>query len=174
MELLKMMQERRSVRTYTGEPVPEEKLNKVLQAGLLSPTGRSKREWEFIVVRNKETLKKLTYSRTGAANMLEGADCAIVVFADETQTDVWVEDCSVAMANMYLMADSLGLGSCWIQGRLRETKDGRSTEEYVRELLEVPGNYRLLAMLSLGMPKEKPEAYELSDLMMEKVHAEKF
>ena len=165
MELLEVMQKRRSVRTYTGEAVSEEDVTCILQAGLLSASGKAIRPWEFIVVRNKETLKSMSRCRGAGSQMLEAADCAVVVLGDEEKSDVWVEDCSVAMANMHLMADSLGVGSCWIQGRLREAPGGRTTEAYLRELLEFPENYRLEAILSLGMPQNHPGAYELGDLL---------
>lgn len=174
MELLQILQNRGSVRTYTGEPIPEEKLNLVLQAGLLSPSGRNRRPWELIVVREKETLAKLAKCRDHGADMLTGADTAIVVFADPEKTDVWTEDASIIMTCMHVMADSLGLGSCWIQGRLRTAGDGRTTEEYVRELLGVPEHYKLEAILSLGMPASHPEPKKLEDLMAEKIHREKF
>lgn len=106
--------------------------------------------------------------------MLEGADTTIVVIADPEKTDVWTEDCSIAMANMHLMADSLGVGSCWIQGRLREAPDGRTTEEYLRELLQYPKGYKLEAILSLGMPDNHPGPYSIDELPMEKVHREKY
>ena len=174
MDLLEIMQKRRSVRNYTGEKVTEENLLKILQAGLLSASGRAIRPWEFIVVRSRETLKAMAECRVAGSRMLDGADCAIVVLGDESKTDVWVEDCSIAMANMHLMADSLGVGSCWIQGRLREAPGGRTTEAYLRELLEFPENYRLEAILSLGMPQNHPGAYELGDLLEGKVHRERF
>lgn len=174
MDLLEIMRKRRSVRSYTGESVSEDKLEKILKAGLLSASGRAIRPWDFIVVRNKETLRKMAAARAMGAKMLEGADCAIVVLGDEDKTDVWTEDCSIAMANMHLMADSLGVGSCWIQGRLREASDGRTTEAYVRELLGYPKNYRLEAILSLGMPDKHPEARSLEELPMGKIHQEKF
>lgn len=170
MELLEIMQKRRSVRTYTGEPVPKECIEKILQAGLLSPSGRAIRPWEFILVRDKEMLCQMAKGRAMGAGMLEGADCAIVVLGNKEQTDVWTEDCSIAMAYMHLMADSLGVGSCWIQGRLREAADGRATEDYVRELLGYPDQYALEAILSLGMPDKHPEARKISDLPKEKVH----
>ncbi len=174
MELIQWMQRRRSVRRYTDEPITEEKLDAVLQAGLLSASGRGIRPWELIVVRRKETLLALSDCRVGSAKMLAGADAAIVVIADAGKTDVWTEDCAIVMANMHLMADSLGIGSCWIQGRLREASDGRSTEEYVRDLLHIPGNYRLEAILSLGMPLEHPEPRQTEDLPMEKIHRETY
>ena len=114
MELLTYFQNRRSVRSYTGAPVPEEAVNQILQAGMLSASGKALRPWEFIVVRNKETLRALAECRKPAAKMLQDADCAIVVLGDEARSDVWVEDCSVVMANMHLMADGLGVGSCWV------------------------------------------------------------
>lgn len=174
MELIEIMKNRRSVRKYTQEPITEEKLEKILQEGLLSASGRARRPWEFIVVRNKKTLKSMSESRVGAAKMLEGADTAIVVIADPDKTDVWTEDCSIAMANMHLMADSLGVGSCWIQGRLREAPDGRTTEEYLRELLQFPKEYKLEAILSLGIPSQHLDPYSIEELPMEKVHREKY
>ena len=174
MELLEIMRNRRSVRTYTGESVSEEQLTSILQAGMLSASGKAIRPWELIVIKNKETLKAMAECRVAGSKMLASADCAIVVLGDEEKSDVWVEDCSVAMTNMHLMADSLGVGSCWIQGRLREAPGERTTEEYLRELLKFPENLRLEAILSLGMPKNHPEAYELEKLPMEKIHREVF
>lgn len=174
MELIEIMKNRRSVRQYTQEEIPKEKIEKILQAGLLSASGRARRPWEFIVVRNKETLKKIAQCRIGAAKMLEGADTAIVVIADPEKTDVWTEDCSIAMANMHLMADSLGVGSCWIQGRLREAPDGRTTEEYLRDILQFPESYKLEAILSLGIAVKHPEPYSIEELPMNKIHVEKY
>lgn len=173
MNLLEIMRKRRSIRRYTGEKIPEEKLETILQAGLLSASGRAIRPWEFIVVQDKETLQYLSESRIGAAKMLQGADCAIVVIGDSEKTDVWIEDCSIAMAQMHLMADSLGVGSCWIQGRLREA-EGKTTEEYVREKLGFPESFRLEAILSLGIPEAEAKAHELGELLTEKIHREKF
>lgn len=174
MELLEIMKNRRSVRQYTGEPIPEEKLELVIQAGLLSPSGRARRPWEFIVVRDKEMLAKLAQCRTHGSAMLAGADCAIVVIADPEKTDVWSEDCSIAMTNMHLMADHLGLGSCWIQGRLREAPDGRLTKDYLRDLLGFPETYELEAILSLGMAEDHPAPHTLEELPLQQVHRETY
>ena len=166
---------RRSVRQYTDERVTREQLEQIVRAGLLSPTGRNKRDWEFVVVEDRATLEQLAEARSGgAAKMLAGAAAAIVVLGDPTATDVWCEDCSIAMSNMHLMADSLGLGSCWIQGRLRVAEDGCSTDEFVRELLGVPEGLTLEAMLSIGVPAKRPAAHTLNDIDASKVHWERF
>lgn len=115
MELMNLLLKRRSVRNYTGDPVPREKLEAILEAGLSSASGRNRKPWELVVVSDRDILEKLSHCRTGAARMLEKAGCAILVFADPEKTDVWTEDCSIVMSNMHLMAASLGLGSCWIR-----------------------------------------------------------
>lgn len=174
MSVLELMQRRRSIRKYTGEAVAEAQLNQILQAALLAPSGRNIRPWEFIVVRNKESLRKMAASRQAGTSMLPDADCAIVVVADETKTDVWTEDCSITMAYMQLAATELGVGSCWVQGRMRQTPDGGSTETYLQQLLDIPANYKLEAILALGIPDERPEAHGMPGLDTEKIHREKF
>lgn len=174
MELLEIMERRRSVRAYTEAPVAEEHIEKILQAGLLAPSSKGKRPWELILVRDKETLRSLAKCRACGARMLASADCAVVVIGDAARADVWIEDCAVVMAQMHLMASSLGVGSCWVQGRLRRRIDGRFADDCARELLRYPENYNLLAILSLGMPQEDLPPRALADLPMEKIHREIF
>lgn len=105
MNLLSIFQHRHSIRKYTGTPIDDAALTQIIQAGLLSASSRSIRPWEFIVVKDKDMLRRLSECRTGAARMLAGADAAIIVIANAEASDVWIEDCSIAMANMHLMAD---------------------------------------------------------------------
>lgn len=174
MELLEMMQKRRSIRTYTGETITEEQLQIILQAGLLSASSRAIRPWELIVVKNKEMLQKMAECRNGSANMLKQASAAIVVIANPELSDVWVEDCAIVMANMHLMADALGLGSCWIQGRRREANHHQTTQAYLQVLLYFPKEFQLEAILSLGIPAQYLEKHELAELPMDKVHWEQY
>ena len=95
----------------------------------------------------------------------------VVVLGDEELSDVWTEDCSIAMASMHLMASSLGVGSCWIQGRLREALIPDTTaEDYVRGILKFPSTLRLEAILSLGIPAEVPEPHTEEELRFDRVH----
>ena len=174
MELLEQMCRRRSVRSYCGEEISEEKLKMILQAGLLAPTSRGRQSREFIVVRDKRMLEKLSICREHGSSFLKKADKAIVVVGDSSMTDVWVEDCSIAMAMMYLMADSLGIGACWIQGRNRFTSNHKTTDSYVKELLHIPEHFSLEAIMSLGMPENHPDFYELEKLPYHKIHNEIF
>ena len=116
--------------------------------------------------------------REGSADMLKEASAAIIVAADPGKTDVWIEDCSIVMTQMHLMADSLGVGSCWIQVRLRDAgksaPEGTTTEGYVQNLLGIPEEYKVEAILSLGMPKNHPAPRNLEELPTGKIHWERF
>ena len=174
VDVLDAMARRRSVRRYSGESVPQALLDRILEAGLRSASGRSRRPWELIVVRDRAMLDDLAECREQGTGMLTGADAAIVVVADPTLADTWVEDCSIVMANMQLEAAASGVGSCWIQGRLRQAADGRSAHEFVANLLKVPAPYQLEAILSLGMPEAEAPRRPFDEALLEKVHKETF
>lgn len=175
MDMLNAILHRRSVRQYTDEAIPEEKLNAILYAGLAAASSKNRRPWEFVVVRDKEMLAKLSDCRPGAGNLLGKCNAAIVVAADSELVDVWVEDCASAITQMHLMADALGVGSCWLQVRMRKTPDGaRDTQDVVKELLGIPEKYGVMAMLTLGMPAEHPGARTVDDLLLNKIHHERF
>ena len=106
--------------------------------------------------------------------MLKRAAAAIVVIADEQKQDVWIEDCSVALGYMHLAASALNLGSCWVQVRLRAAADGRSCEEFLREALGFPPNFKAEAILALGVPQRSPSPHDLQKLNLSKIHKEKF
>ncbi|MBQ1302516.1 MAG: nitroreductase family protein [Firmicutes bacterium] len=174
MELLKTMLHRRSVRQYAPGRVDKDKLDLILKAGLSSASGRAIRPWELIVIEDPETLKKLTGAREPRQNMLAEAGAAIAVIADPEKSSTWVEDCSIVMANMHLMADNLGLGSCWIQCRMRMAHNGETTNDFVRGLLGYPDNMQIEAILSIGNLSEHPQPYMEEDLPMDKVHYETY
>ena len=175
MDMLNTILHRRSVRQYTEENIPEEKLNDILYAGLAAASSKNRRPWEFVVIRNKEMLNKLGDCRPSAGNLLGKCNAAIVVAADSELVDVWVEDCASAITQMHLMADALGIGSCWLQVRLRTTPDGsRATQDVVKELLGIPDKYSVMAILTLGMPASHPGARTVDELLLEKIHHEHF
>lgn len=175
MDMLNAILHRRSVRQYTDEPIPEDKLNAILYAGLAAASSKNRRPWEFVVVRDKEMLAKLSGCRPGAGNLLGKCDTAIVIAADAELVDVWVEDCASAMTQMHLAADALGVGSCWLQVRLRKTPDGNGdTDAFVRSLLGIPDKYGVMAILTLGMPASHPGSRTVDDLLLDKIHHERF
>ena len=172
--LIDLMINRRSVRKYSSEPVNDEQIKSITTAALLSPSGHSKYPCEFIVVKDRQTLEKMSHCRIGVAKMLNNASCAIVTIADKNKADTVVEDSAIAMMNMHLMAANLGLGSCWIQLRLREAEDGCNSEDFIRELLNIPDNYLCQAILSIGNLDKPPKPHDLDKLNFDKIHNENF
>lgn len=175
MDMLNAILHRRSVRQYTEEAIAEDKLNAILYAGLSAASSKNRRPWEFIVVRNREMLDQLCDCRPGAANLLAKCSAAIVVAANSELVDVWVEDCASAITQMHLMADALGIGSCWLQVRLRNAPDGvRATQDVVKELLGIPEHISVMAILVLGMPAAHPGSRTVEELPLDKIHYERF
>ena len=170
MNLIDVMLKRRSVRKYTDEDIPNEKMNKILQAGLLAPTSRNLKPCNFLVIENKEVLKKISESKAHGAAFLKDANRAIAVIGNSTVADTWIEDSSIALAFMHLMATEQEVGSCWIQIRLRESADGESTEELVREILGLDEYFGIVGILALGIEDGQMPAYTLDDIDKEKVH----
>lgn len=175
MDLLETMLSRRSVRAYTDEPVAEDDLEKILDAGMLAPSGKGIRPWHFIVVTDPAHIKALIGCRKGGPKMLETATAVICVLGDTTKSDTCIEDSSVVLDQMHLMAGTLGLGSCWLQVRLRPSEEeGTSTEEFLRQRLGFPEEMELEAMLVLGHPAQKPAAHTLEELPQGRVHREQW
>ena len=169
MELIDVMLKRRSTRKFNDEPVTREELDKILQAALLAPTSMNRKPCNFMVVERKETLTDLANSKDHGADLINGADKAIVVVADTMVADTWIEDSSIALTYMHLMATELGLGSCWVQIHLR-SKNGKDSEEIVRDILKIDDHYRVVGIMALGHSDDIPPAHELADVDKNKVH----
>lgn len=174
MDILKTILARRSVRQYTDEPIPEEKLKAILYAGLAAASSKNRRPWEFVLVQDRAMLDRLCGCRPGAGNLLGKCSAAVVICADAEAVDVWVEDCASAMTQMHLPADALGVGSCWLQVRLRKAEDGRDTADVVRQALGIPAKYGVMSILTLGMPASHPAPHTVDELLLEKIHREHF
>lgn len=174
MELFEAMQKRRSVRSYTREPIDDATLDKLLAAGLLAPSSRNKKPCELIAVRAKETLTQLAQAKSAGSAMLKDAAGAVVVIADSEISDVWIEDASIMLTYLHLAATDLGLGSCWIQCRNRKTEKGGDSEEYVKQVLDLPERFRIVGILSLGFMKETLSPHLIDEIDREKLHSERY
>lgn len=163
------MLKRRSTRTFTDEPVTKEELGKILQAALLAPTSMNRKPCNFMVVNRKETLEELSKCKDHGADLIANANKAIVVLADTMIADTWCEDSSIALTYMYLMATELDLGSCWVQVHLRN-RDGKNSEEIVRDILKVDSHYRIVGILAIGHSDDIPEPHNIGDIDKNKIH----
>jgi len=163
--MLNILLERRSIRKYKDIKIEEQKINQILGAGKVAPSGKNKKPWEFMVIEDNEVLKELSMVKPKGGLFLAEAPTAIVVIGNEEIADTWIEDCTTASTFIQLEARHQGLGSCWVQIRNRYTKDGGDAEKAAKEILEIPTNKRLLCIIALGYPDQERPAYKEEDVL---------
>jgi nitroreductase len=152
MDVFTAVSRRSSVRAYETTDVEEDKLKKVLEAARLSPSASNRQDWKFIVVKNKETKKKLAKAAFGQSFI---AEAPVVIVACGTEPKAMLAcgqpmhtvDVSIAFAYMILQAHELGLGTCWI---------GAFKEDEAKKILSIPEHIRVVAMTPLGYPDQPP------------------
>ncbi len=169
-----LVKHRRSIRKYLPKAVEPEKIERITRTALMSPASKRSNPWEFIVVQDRDMLRRLAECRPFGSKLVEGTPLGIVVTADTTKSDVWMEDASIAALMLQLQAQDLGLGSCWVQVHGREKEDGLTAEEYVRGLLGIPPHYAVLNIVSIGYPDEERKPYDEAKLPYDKIHQEVF
>lgn len=152
MDVFDAIRQRCSVRAYQMIDVEEDKLKRILEAGRLSPSASNLQDWKFIVVRDRETRKKLAKAAFGQSFI---GQAPVVIVACGTEPKAMLAcgqpthtvDVSIAFAYMILQAYELGLGTCWI---------GAFSEEEARKALNIPEQIRVVAMTPVGYPDQPP------------------
>ena len=124
---------RHSSRLFTSEPLLPREMELILEAGDLAPSSRSRRPVRLIPVVDEGLIRRLAMCKDSGTRALETATFAVIVAADPKVSDVWIEDCSIATIMMQMEAEDLGIGSCWIQIRLRKVGDTDSEDFVIRE-----------------------------------------
>lgn len=168
--LHQLLLQRHSIRRYNDTPVDADDVRTILEAALLAPSSKSARPWQFVVVEDKEMLARLADCKQFGSKPVSTAAFAVVVTADTSKSDVYVEDASIAAVLMHLQAADLGLGSCWIQVRNRFAADGESSETVVRELLDIPEDMAVECIVTFGHIDEERRPVDPEKLLWEKIH----
>lgn len=145
MDVMDAINTRISVRSYSNRMIPEDVVGRLLEAARISPSASNMQPWHFIVVSDPETRAGL--SEGPYAKFLKESPIVIVGLGDRKRSPKWYAiDTTIALQTIVLQATAEGLGTCWI---------GSFFEDKVRQLLKVPDNYAIVAMLSVGYPKEQ-------------------
>ena len=169
-----LAQQRRSHRKFTAQEIDADDVRLILRAALMSPTSKSQRGWQFVVVDDKTDLEKLSDAKEMGGQFIKDAPLAIVVLGDPLQNDCWVEDGSIAAISMQYQAEDLGLGSCWVQMRGRGLSDGTSADTVIRGILDIPENLSVLCILAFGHKADERKPQNEDKLKWENVHIGKF
>lgn len=165
----KQLETRRSVRKYADRPVEPEKVDAIIEAALRAPSGKAARPLTFVVVTEKTLLEKLSVAKPGGAAFLKDAPMGIVVCGDPALSGLWVEDCSIAAVTMQYAAHSLGLGSRWAGINGNNFSAGKTSTQYIAELLGLPGNLVVECIVAIGYAGEEMVPYKKEELRFDKV-----
>jgi nitroreductase len=151
MDVLEAIAKRKSIRAYKTIPIPEDKLNKVLEAARLAPSGANRQEMKFVVVKDQKTRAKLSEATGGQKHVAQAPVVIAAVSTDPEKMMIcdvpgYPVDVAIAIDHMTLAAFDLGLGTCWI---------GAFNQETVKSILSIPDKCKVVQLLTLGIPDEE-------------------
>jgi nitroreductase len=172
--MLSLIKRRRSIRIFQDKKVEKTKIDQIVQAALLSPSSKNNNPWKFIIVDDKEVLKELSDAKEAGSQFLAKAPIAVVVLADPEQSDVWIEDASIATTILIMAAQNLELGSCWIQIRERNYSDEINSEEFVKNILGIPKKLRVLCIVAIGYPGEEKSEKQIEERKLDDIYQNHF
>ena len=171
MTVLDVIRERGSVREYEDRSISGDVLDQVLEAARLAQSAGNRQPWEFIVVQGKDMKKKLA---SASESFVAEAAVAIVCIAHPENCghvgplESFLVDVAIAVENIALVSWELGLGSCWI---------GAYDEKKIKQILSIPENLKVVSLLTLGYPAEKPESQTIRNRrksLLQIIHYEKY
>jgi len=149
MKAIEALKSRRSVREFSGKPVPREVLEDIVDCGRLAATARNVQPWDFVVVTEPDRLKAVARATGVNGPFIAGAAACIVVLCHDTK--YYLEDGAAATQNLIVAARAHGLGSCWVAG------DKKPYAEEVRKMVGAPATHKLIALVPVGHPEENPQ-----------------
>ena len=172
--LYELKRKRRSVRRYGAGHIDDSVIEEIMKVALTAPTSFGHKPVEYVVVRDRDMIRKIGACKRMGGSQINGADAVIVVMvktADPREAEFWIEDGAIASAYILLAVEQYGLGACWVHIRNRMGQRGTSDEE-IRALLGVPDGYTVLNLVAVGEKAEQKRAYTDADLHTENVHYE--
>lgn len=172
MDALDVIFSRRSIRHFKRDAIPDEKIEVLLRSGMAAPSTVGNNDWAFIVIKDKNQMRRIMEIKPGNADMLEESPVAVLICGDtdlaySMPLDYWVQDCSAAAENMLIAATAMGIGSVWLGIYPRKQR-----VEAIKEAFDLPENIIPLCAIALGIPAEnkpKIDRYEAS-----KVHFDRW
>lgn len=164
MELIEGLHTRRSIKSFTSEPISRETVLEILDVARYSPSGANKNNWRFVVATERGTIEKLAAVQQ-FSKWLSSAQAAIAVIGDPALSRYWLEDCCLAAYSIYLGALTKGVGVAWsaIYQSDNPGEDERR-QTAVRDLLTIPATMKTPIVLGLGYPQAQPAPRKMCTL----------
>lgn len=159
MDFSEVIEKRHSVRKYSDLPVDREVLDTIISMAQTAPSSKNTHSTVFMLVEDKDTLSAISEMRERGSSFVKDAAAAIVVMGDTAKTDIWIENAAISATFIQLAATAMDLGSCWVHVRDRQRfKNDPSkgdAETYLRGLLGIKDEYRILCVIALGYEAEE-------------------
>ena len=167
METLKAIFKRRSIRKFTGRKIADKKIKILLEAAMAAPTAVNAQEWEFLVIKDKKQMLKITKVHPHAQTLKQAAAAIIICgnLRKEYYPGYWIGDCGACAQNILLAATDLGLGSVWLG-----VQPDKARVKNIKKLFKIPAHIIPFNVIALGYPAEKKKHENRYDA--KKIHHE--
>ncbi|GAA0747828.1 nitroreductase family protein [Clostridium oceanicum] len=165
MQFYDVIKERKSIRKFKDNSISKDKMARIIDAAMKSPSWKNKSSYKFIIVEDKnerERLANTILNKTEeASNSIKEAPITAVVVADPSlsgnvdEREYYLVDSAIAMEHLILAATAEGYGTCWI---------GAFDEDEIRDILSIPKKYRVVGMTPIGEINETKESHPKKDV----------
>jgi len=173
VDVLSAIEKRREITQFRPDPLPQHVIDSLQRSLYLAPAGNNLKSREYIIVTERDKVTQLAPT-SPYMNWLEQAAAAVVIIGSPQVSKYWLQDASIAGSFVWLTAVSLGLGAAW--GAVYHSEDAEESarrEYYAREQLNIPDDYRVVAIIGLGYPAAEPPAkkmYPMEEVMHQEVY----
>ena len=154
MDFKSLIAKRRSIRKFEPQAVPEEVIDRLVQATLTAPSSRNSRSTHLMIIRDAATIARMAEMRDYGAAFMKSAPLVILVMGDTKVTDKWLVNASISATMLQLACVDEGLGSCWVHvdGSLcfKDNPDGPTADSFLREMLPIPAEINILCAVAIG------------------------
>lgn len=154
MDFKTLIASRRSIRKFEPTAVPEEVVNRLVEATLTAPSSRNSRSTHLMIIDQAETIARMAEMRDYGSSFMKNAPLVILVMGDTTVTDKWLVNASISASMLQLACVDEGLGSCWVHvdGSLcfKDNPDGPTADEFLRKMLPIPDQMNILCAVAIG------------------------
>ena len=150
MEFDLITNQRRSIRSFSDEKITEQQLSELKKTILKVPSAKAIFPWRCYFITNKEKIEALSKFKEHGAKFIKNAPLLVVVTADTSLSDMWIEDCSIVGTYLLLKAVDLNLGACWVQVRNRQHDDTTSARRYLMQHLNIAASHGVACIIAIG------------------------
>lgn len=167
MDFQQLIFSRRSVRKFTDRKPEAEIIGKLLDMTFTAPSSKNMRTTRIAVTDDRQILETISLMRSSGSGFVKDVPLAFLVMGDDSQTDLWRENCAISATILQLAAESFGLASCWVQVHGRPNNesepDAMSAESFLRENISGLPAYRIMCVIAVGYPEEPARPRTVKD-----------